>query len=110
MRKERKQWKETLQERKLNTKIAKKERNIIKTDGPPLDLSILTDSQKAFVNARPPYEQIFENIKTLKDLAVKIAVLKQEIDLLNNTLLLKIERKVAAATKALIDQSSEEYS
>jgi len=108
LRNERKAWKETLRMRKSKRRNLQKQKTNLQRREVDLDINILSETERSFLLARPSYERICKNIKTLADAAAKIVTLNRQIDNLNDKLALKVEEKLQDATRNLIKMSNAE--
>lgn len=84
-----------------------KRRRLVKqsTFGPDkidIDLSILPEFDKNYIQSRPNYQQISNKINNLPDLAVKISILNATIKHLNEKLEEKIHQDINNYTKKII--------
>ncbi|XP_076232255.1 uncharacterized protein LOC143177879 [Calliopsis andreniformis] len=105
LRKERKEWIETYKRRKLERKSLMKQKLRLEEQGQCLDLSILSDSDKAFVLACPNYQHLYENTRKLSEMVLKISVLSQVVYKLNQRFILQMERRLGKVTKKVIETS-----
>ncbi|XP_053986902.1 uncharacterized protein LOC128880640 [Hylaeus volcanicus] len=106
LREERKEWIETYKQRKAERRKLKKQKLYLDTEGgQPLDLSILSDSEKAFVTARPNYMLICKNNQKLTVTTSKISLLNQMIYELNERFILQMEKRLRKVTDKIIETS-----
>ncbi|XP_076755194.1 uncharacterized protein LOC143425981 [Xylocopa sonorina] len=102
LRNERKEWIETLKQRKVQRRHLAKQKLRLEKEGEYLDLSVLTKRDKAFITARPNYQYICKNYKKLSDTAGKISVLHNLVYRLNQRFILQMEEKVNRITDKII--------
>lgn len=105
MKNERKEWIDTLKQRKSQRKCLTKQKLCIENQGQTLDLSILTEFEKAFITARPNYQQICRNYKQMSDVALKISELQSIVYKLNEKFILQMEDKLHKLTDKIIEMS-----
>ncbi|KAF7989432.1 hypothetical protein HCN44_008106 [Aphidius gifuensis] len=101
LKNEREIWTKTLRERKSKfRRIDKKIRNHMNNTN--LDLSILSDEQKKYIQSKPNYEKISSNINNLIDVAVKETIINETINHLKKNLDEQIKRDINLYTKKII--------
>lgn len=105
LRGERKQWIETLRQRRIERKNLAKQKLCLETQGQTLDLSFLTEKEKVFLAARPNYQQICKNYKKLSDVTVKISMLQNTVSKLNQRFITDVEEHVHKVTDKIIKES-----
>lgn len=105
LKNERKEWIDTLKQRKSQRKCLTKQKLCIENQGQTLDLSILTEFEKAFITARPNYQQICRNYKQMSDVALKISELQSIVYKLNEKFILQMEDKLHKLTDKIIEMS-----
>ncbi|XP_057324757.1 uncharacterized protein LOC130667292 [Microplitis mediator] len=97
------EWKKTLKERKNKRRLLAKQEAAV-GDAVELDLNVFTESERAFIQARPNYEQICEKINDLVPLAVKVAQKNVEINRLHDNLVECLEEKIRDSKIKLIEK------
>ncbi|XP_003708220.2 uncharacterized protein LOC100880510 [Megachile rotundata] len=105
LRNERKEWIETLKQRKSQRKCLSKQKLCIENQGQTLDLNVLTEFEKAFITARPNYQQICRNYKKMSDVALKISELQSIVYKLNEKFILQMEDRLHKVTDRIIEMS-----
>lgn len=106
MKAEYNEWKKTLKERKNKRRLLAKQEAAV-GDAVELDLNVFTESERAFIQARPNYEQICEKINDLVPLAVKVAQENVEINRLHDNLVECLEEKIRDSKIKLIEKSKD---
>ena len=99
---EKKSWHDFYQELKVRNRKLVKKKALIEQNGQDVDLSVLSESERNFIEARPNYEHIVKSSKTLVDMAVKVAVLNQQCNNLNKRFKSKLEGRIQDATAKVI--------
>jgi len=79
----------------------------LEKQGQAFDISILTESDRAFLLTRPNYELICQNSQKTLDTALKISLLGQHIQKLNQKFMEKMENNISTATKNVIKLSEQ---
>ncbi|XP_017880677.1 uncharacterized protein LOC108625295 isoform X2 [Ceratina calcarata] len=105
LRNERKEWLETLKERKRQRRGLMKKKLSVESQGQHLDYSVLTEHEKAFVSAKPNYHDIYKNYKKLSDISLKTQLLRSLVYKLNRNFILQMEGRLQGATKKIIKES-----
>ncbi|XP_014476712.1 PREDICTED: uncharacterized protein LOC106745533 [Dinoponera quadriceps] len=107
LKQERKDWLQEYRNRRIQRKNLTKQKAIVEKQRQLLDMNILTDSERAFVKARPNYEYICNNSRKLPDLALRISMLSQLVCKLDKRFMEKMESNISRATKKLIEMSKQ---
>lgn len=102
---ERKEWILTSRQRKNECRCLSKQKLHIENQGQPLDLNILSESEKAFVTACPNYRRICKTNNKLTDAAVKVSALNQVVYKLNERFILQMEKRLSILTDKVIKTS-----
>ncbi|CAK9812889.1 hypothetical protein ANTQUA_LOCUS7442 [Anthophora quadrimaculata] len=102
LKNERKEWIDTLKQRKAQRKSLKKQKLSLENQGQLADLNILTDYQRAFVTAKPNYQYICRNYKKLSDVTVKLSILDGKVYKLNQRFISQMEKKLHRITGKVI--------
>ncbi|CAL7947966.1 unnamed protein product [Xylocopa violacea] len=105
LRNERKEWIETLKQRKAQRRSLAKQKLRLEKEGQHLDLNILTERDKAFITARPNYQYICKNYKKLSDTTGKMSALYNQVYRLNQRFILQMERKLNRITDKIVATS-----
>lgn len=105
LKQERKEWQQEYKFRKIQRKTLTKQKINLERQGQPLDTNALTESQRAFIAARPNYENICRNTQKLHDTVLKITTLNQLVCKLNQRFMEKMEDNIARTTKKVIELS-----
>ncbi|EFN67675.1 hypothetical protein EAG_00737 [Camponotus floridanus] len=105
LRQERKAWQKEYKSRKTQRKDLAKQKTSLEKQA--FDISILTESDRAFLLTRPNYELICQNSQKTLDAALKISLLGQHIQKLNKKLMEKMENNISTATKNVIKLSEQ---
>ncbi|KOC65974.1 hypothetical protein WH47_12773 [Habropoda laboriosa] len=105
LKNEREEWIDTLKQRKAQRKNLTKEKLHFESQGQLLDLSILTDCEKAFIRSKPNYQYICRNYKKLLDITVKLSVLHNKVYKLNQRFISQMEGKLHRITEKVIEIS-----
>ncbi|CAK9810414.1 hypothetical protein ANTPLA_LOCUS6579 [Anthophora plagiata] len=105
LKNERKEWIDTLKQRKAQRKILKKQKLCLEDQGQLVDLNILTDCERAFVTAKPNYQCICRNYKKLSDVTVKLSILHGKVYKLNQRFISEMGKKLRRITKKVIEIS-----
>ncbi|KZC13287.1 PREDICTED: uncharacterized protein LOC107191395 [Dufourea novaeangliae] len=105
LKEERKEWIETLRQRKAERKSLKKQKLRLENQGKSVDLITLSDSEKAFVTSRPDYQSICKSNKRLTEMALKVSILHHMVYKLNQRFILRMEKKLCRVTKKVIETS-----
>lgn len=79
----------------------------METQGQAFDINILTESDRTFLLTRPNYELICQNNQKTLDAALKISLLSQHIQKLNQKFMEKMENNISIATKNVIKLSEQ---
>ncbi|XP_012285327.1 uncharacterized protein LOC105702380 [Orussus abietinus] len=103
LRCERKNWQETLSERRRQRRTLLKKKAQLEHSKRFVDLSKLSDSERTWISHRPNYEQICRNSKKLVIMAVRVSILNQYITKLIHRFLLNMNQKIDNATKRIIE-------
>ncbi|PBC30558.1 uncharacterized protein LOC107997022 [Apis cerana] len=102
LRNERKEWIETLKQRKTQRKNLTKQKLCLENQEQLLDLNILSEYEKTFVTARPSYQHICKNYEKLSDMLVKLSVLYNLAYKLNQRFISQMERRLCKITDKII--------
>ena len=102
LKREKKAWNEVLQERRNQYRDLVTKKAMVENNGQEIDLSVLTESERNFIEARPNYEHIVKSSKALVDMAVKVTILNQHCTQLKERFLENMEKKIKEATKKII--------
>lgn len=102
LRRERRVWIETWKQRKAERKSLTAKKLSLEARGQSVDLNVLSDAERAFVLARPNYEQICESKEKLLAVAMKVATLNQLARKLNQRFISQMEEKLYDVTKRII--------
>ncbi|XP_076654780.1 uncharacterized protein LOC143360096 [Halictus rubicundus] len=105
LKNERTEWIKTWKQRKAERKSLTKKKLQLESQGQPVDLTALTDSEKAFVVARPNYQSICKKNKKLKETMLKVLMLHQMVYKLNQRFILKMEKRVSKIKGKIIEMS-----
>lgn len=105
LRNERKEWIETFRQRKAERKSLTKKKLRLESQGQPVDLTVLTDSEEAFVMARPNYQSICKNNKRLTEMTLKVSILNQTVYKLNQRFISQMEKRVGKITEKIMEMS-----
>ncbi|XP_071856728.1 uncharacterized protein [Bombus fervidus] len=103
LRNERKEWIETLKQRKVQRKNLAKQKLYSENGGQLLDLNVLAEYEKAFVTARPNYQHIYRNYKKLSDVVAKTSVLYNLTYKLNQRFVRQMERRLCKVNDKIIE-------
>lgn len=104
LKEERASWLKTYKQRKAKRRNLTKQKLSIQDQGQVLDLSALSESERAFVKARPNYEQIYANGKKLSSVALQVARTNQLVLKLNQTFILRMEERLRNVTQRIIQK------
>lgn len=107
LREERKNWQKEYKSRKTQRKNLAKQKTNLERQGQAFDISILTESDRAFFLTRPNYELICQNSQKTLDTALKISILGQHIQKLNQKFMEKMENSISTVTKNVIKLSEQ---
>lgn len=107
LRQERKDWQKEYRSRKTQRKNLAKQKASLETQGQAFDINILTESDRTFLLTRPNYELICQNNQKTLDAALKISLLSQHIQKLNQKFMEKMENNISIATKNVIKLSEQ---
>ncbi|EFN89382.1 uncharacterized protein LOC105185314 [Harpegnathos saltator] len=107
LKQERKDWQQEYKNRKIQRKNLAKEKTIMESQGQLLDINILTESERAFITARPDYEYICKNGQKLSDVALKISILSRLVHKLNQRFMENMENNMSRAVKDIIKMSED---
>ncbi|XP_078045127.1 uncharacterized protein LOC144474286 [Augochlora pura] len=102
---ERKEWISMLKQRKSERKRLMNQKLRLESQRQPFDLNALTDSERAFVMARPNYQHIYENNKKLQETAVKVSILNQIVYRVNQKFISKMEVGLCKMTENIIQKT-----
>ena len=105
LKNERKEWIETLKQRKAQRKILTKQKLCIENQGQVIDLNVLTESERAFVMARPNFQEICKNHKKILDVTLKVSELRSIVHKLNEKFILQMEERLQKLTDKIIEIS-----
>lgn len=105
LRRERKLWIETWRQRKAERKILTGRKSSAEARGQCFEVNVLSDSQRAFVLARPNYEEISQDRRKLIAVAMKVAALNRLARKLNQRFISQMEEKLYDVTKRIIKMS-----
>lgn len=105
LRQERKDWQQEYKNRKNQRKTLIKRKANIQAQGQTLDMTVLTESERAFLVARPNYEHICGNSQRLLDVALKISTISQLVQSLNERFVDRMENNISIATRNIIEIS-----
>lgn len=105
LKNERKEWLETYKRRKRERRSLTKQKLRLENDGQPLDLNLLSDSEKAFLLARPNYQNICKNANKLSETALKISMLNDMVYEVNKRFILQMEERLRKIKKRIIETS-----
>ncbi|KAJ8680846.1 hypothetical protein QAD02_016633 [Eretmocerus hayati] len=101
LKEEKKQWKKEYAKRKTQVKELSKSSQNQETSA-TLDLSCLSDSERAFLAARPDYEEFNRNVFQLHALATKVTYLNSLAESLFEKSIMKMQSDVKNATQRVI--------
>ncbi|XP_076276554.1 uncharacterized protein LOC143207221 [Lasioglossum baleicum] len=105
LKNERTEWLKTLKQRRAERKSLTKQKLRLENEGQPVDLTALTDSEKAFVVARPNYQNIWKKNKKLRETTSKVLILNQMVYKLNQRFIFKMEKRLSKCTGKIIEMS-----
>ncbi|XP_031844325.1 uncharacterized protein LOC116432101 [Nomia melanderi] len=105
LKNERKEWIETFRQRKTERKCLTKKKLLLESQGQPVDLTTLTDSEEAFVMARPNYQSICKNNKRLTEMTLKVSMLNHRAHKLNQRFITQMEKRLSKITKTIMEMS-----
>ncbi|XP_076673677.1 uncharacterized protein LOC143371912 [Andrena cerasifolii] len=105
LRNEREEWIGTFRRRKAEQKSLTKHKLRLESEGQPLDVNILSDSERTFVIARPDYQNICKSNKRLSERTLRVSVLNQMTNALNQRFILQMEKRLGKVTKKVIQTS-----
>lgn len=102
LKQERKDWQQEYKNRKIRRKNLAKQKINLEKQGQPLDINILTESERVFLMSRPNYEHMCKSSKNLSNMALKISILNQLVCKLNKQFMKKMEDNISRATRDVI--------
>ncbi|XP_033226918.1 uncharacterized protein LOC117179345 [Belonocnema kinseyi] len=102
LKREKQDWHEVLQERRTRYRNLLKKKAMIEKNGQEVDLSLFTESERNFIEARPNYEDIVKSSKSLVDMAVRVTILNQHCTRLHATFYEKMDKKIKEAKAKII--------
>ena len=105
LKNEREEWIRTLRRRKAEQKSLTKHKLRLESEGQPLDLNILPDSEKTFVIARPDYQHICKSNKRLSETTLRVSVLNRMANALNQRFIFQMEKRLGKVTEKVIRTS-----
>ncbi|XP_033326777.1 uncharacterized protein LOC117220676 [Megalopta genalis] len=105
LKNERKQWITMLKQRKSERKRLLNQKLRLESQRQPFDLTVLTDSERAFVLARPNYQNIYENNKKLREKTVKLSILNQMVYRVNQKFISRMEVGLRKITEKIIEKT-----
>ena len=105
LRNEREEWIRTFRRRKAERKSLTKHKLRLESEGQPLDVNILSDSERTFVIARPDYQNICKSNKRLSERTLRVSVLNQLTNALNQRFIFRMEKRLGKVTKKVIQTS-----
>lgn len=105
LRNEREEWIRTFKRRKAEQKSLTKHKLRLESEGQPLDVNILPDSERTFVIARPDYQHICKSNKRLSERTLRVSVLNQMANVLNQRFIFQMEKRLGKVTEKVIQTS-----
>ncbi|KAK9310697.1 hypothetical protein QLX08_000024 [Tetragonisca angustula] len=105
LRNERKEWINTLKQRKIQRKNLASQKLHLENQGQSLDCNILAEFEKTFVRAQPNYQHIYRNYKDLSAMIKKISMLRNLTYKLNQRFILQMEKRLNKVTDKIIETS-----
>lgn len=103
VKRERTEWKQTLQDRKRQYKSTLKHMTRTKQGEQDVDLSALSETERNFLLVRPNYEHICEKAKKLAILASEVSIMQEHVTHLHKRCLLRAEKKLDDLTTRIIN-------
>lgn len=104
LQQERKNWEQEYRNRKSQRKNLTKRKAIVESQRQSLNLNILTESERAFILARPNYENICKKSQKLPEVVLKISALSKMVHKLNQEFMETIENNISRATRDIIEK------
>lgn len=102
LKREKQDWHEVLQERRTQYRNLLKKKAMVEKNGQEVDLSLFTESERNFIEARPNYENIVKSGQSLVDMAVKVTILNQHCTRLHERFYEKMDKKIKEARTKII--------
>ncbi|XP_008212482.1 uncharacterized protein LOC100119765 [Nasonia vitripennis] len=103
LKKEDKKWREEYAKRKTRVHELTKREKIVQQTGQKLDITVLSDSERAFLATKPDYEEFNKNLFQLHAMATKVTFLNRYAENFYEKSTSKLQNDTEDAVHRIID-------